>query len=110
MTSNFQHSGANAGKEDSGENSYLLAFDSETDTISETVIAGVAALTDTSWEECPVFYETVDPDALDTLFAPQGDGTDRAGDWCIEFVYANCAVQITADGVIALTPLSGTAE
>ena len=110
MTSNTRRSAANQPAEDCSENSYLIAFDSKTDSISDTVIAGVAALTNTPRMDCPVFYEAVDSDALDALFAPQGDGTDRTGDWSIKFVYADCAVQITTDGTIALTPLSGSAK
>ncbi len=52
----------------------------------------------------------MDPDALDALFDTHPDGTERPGQWAIEFTYAECAVQITAGGYIALTPLSGTAE
>lgn len=44
---------------------------------SEAVVRGVAAVTDQSIHAIEPLFESVDPDALDALFAPFPDGTSR---------------------------------
>lgn len=49
----------------------------------------------------PPLYETVDPEALEALFAPTAAGTERSGR--IEFTYAGCRITLVADAEGTIT-------
>jgi len=61
-----------------------ISDDSPVDT---RIIEAVAALTDTQPPEMTPFYDSVDPDAFDTLF---GDGSGE----CCRFTYDGTPIQI----------------
>lgn len=48
--------------------------------------------------ELPPLYESIDPDALETLFAPAGTRSRNAGR--VTFEYAGCRVTVGTDGTV----------
>lgn len=50
-----------------GESLHLVEFDPETESVTATIVAAVADLEGTSQTALDPFYNTVDPDALETL-------------------------------------------
>lgn len=63
------------------------------DSIAETVVFAVSALTDTDPIKMEPLHGIVDVDALEELFAPKADGTPR-GDGIISFTYCGCEVTV----------------
>ena len=53
--------------------------------------------------DCQPLYEVIDPDALETLFAPTQAGTDRHGTVTFEY----CGYQVTVDSnrTVTVEPL-----
>lgn len=80
---------------------------SSTSDLSTAVIKAVADATGKPFDELPLLYDVIDPDALDAIFKPRGDGRPRTGIH-LTFTMAGCTVSIR-DGVIAVTPNSATA-
>ena len=69
--------------------------------MSDAVVTGVAAARETSPLELPPLADTVDPDALNTLFA-----ADRTS--CrVTFRYAGCHVLVAADRTVTVTSAPG---
>ncbi|WP_129116999.1 HalOD1 output domain-containing protein [Halegenticoccus tardaugens] len=48
-------------------------------------------------------YDSIDPDGLDQVFRPRGDGTVRTGAQ-LEFEVAGCEVVVHSEGRIVVTP------
>lgn len=78
--------------------------DSPTAPVSERVIAAVAAATDTDPLELEPLFDSVDPDALDALFANEG-GTTARTEGQLTFPTNGCRVTVDADGTVAAEPL-----
>jgi hypothetical protein len=76
--------------------------------ISDTVIDGVSAATDTDPLDLPPLYEVVDPDALDCLF--HHDSREQGPSDRVEFVFAGCEVGIHADGRVVVDPSQSDTE
>lgn len=64
--------------------------------ISEAVVKALAAVNETDPLAVDPLYETIDPEALDMLFAPMLDEAHRPGG-TIEFTLMDCAVEITVE-------------
>lgn len=60
----------------------------------------IAARDGTDPSECPPLYEAIDPDALDTLFAPLHRGSKRHGK--VIFEYCGYEVTVHADRTVEL--------
>lgn len=75
------------------------------DTLGETVITSVAAVTKADPLELEPLYEIVDPDALEQLFTRRGSASRAAGDR-IELTYGGCDVTVYRDGHIVIRPAS----
>ncbi len=71
-------------------------------TVGETVVAAVVELTDTDPMAIEPLFNVVDPDALDTLFAPPRYGA-ACGPRRVEFTYADCDIVITDTGTVRVT-------
>lgn len=71
----------------------------QTSAVSDEVIAAVADATETDPLALEPLYKTVDPEALDELFATDPLGTDRSPD-NVTFSYNGCDVTITGDGSV----------
>jgi hypothetical protein len=68
------------------------------DSISHTVVRTVAAATDTSLEELPPLYRSIDTDALDELVTPRRNGSARSM-VTVEFEYENSDVIVDGETV-----------
>jgi Halobacterial output domain 1 len=62
--------------------------------------AAIAARDDLDRSECPPLYEAIDPDALDTLFAPLHRESERHGK--VIFEYCGYEVTVHADRTVEL--------
>lgn len=63
-------------------------------SVTAQIVEAVAARNGADPLDLQPLYETVDPEALEALFAPTADGTGRGGQ--IEFTYAGCRVTLVA--------------
>lgn len=63
------------------------------DSLAESIVFAVSALTDTNPVEMEPLHGIVDVDALEELFAPKADGTPR-GDGIVSFTYCGCEVTV----------------
>ncbi|WP_276299945.1 HalOD1 output domain-containing protein [Halorussus lipolyticus] len=70
----------------------------EANTPSQAVVTAIAEALDTDVRELPPLYETVDSDALDTIFGRRHDGTPRT-DGRVEFDHHDCRVVVDPDRV-----------
>lgn len=83
---------------------YRTTFDPTTDSPSDVVVESVSAVTGTAPLDLDPLYSVVDPDALDSLFAPTASGTTRTGRTTFE--YSDCEVTVSADGDVLLDPFT----
>ncbi len=85
-----------------GEPQYVTTFDPDTgERASEGVVSAVAALASTSPVELKPLYETVEPDALDSL-VEHARRADNAGTHELWFVYEGYDVSVRSDGQIRI--------
>lgn len=68
---------------------------------SQRVPRRVASVLNVDVLELPPLYESVDPDALDGLFANH-DGLSRTRTGTVSFAYAGCTVFVDADGTVTV--------
>lgn len=69
--------------------------------VTVAVVTGVARSTGADPLELPPLYDTLDPDALNTLF----DGARKRGEsdrLRVTFDYEGCEVTITGDGTVSI--------
>lgn len=72
--------------------------------LSTTVVHALAECMDVDVTDGSFsLYDAVDPDALDALFRPTGDGTPRRGGMLVFYVDEYC-VSIYGDGEIIIEP------
>lgn len=71
----------------------------EDETVTEAVVAAVAAVTDRDPTALPPLYGTVDPEALDALVGPADDDQSTAGVQ-VGFEYAGTDVTAASSGRI----------
>lgn len=79
----------------------VLATVCETDdaeTVTESVTTALHDATGTDETDLEPLYTAVDPDALDSLFGPQGDGTPRDTEGHVVFDYGPYRVRVESDG------------
>lgn len=70
---------------------------------SSTVVMAVAAVLDRDVTELDPLDDAVDPDALDALFVPKPDGTERGGGE-LSFRFGGCTVTVASRGEIVVDP------
>ena len=76
------------------------------DSVSATIIEGVAAVTDTPKTDLdPPLYEIVDPDALDKLCQPLNNDVLRDGSGQLTLPLQGCTVTLDWSGRITIEPL-----
>jgi hypothetical protein len=85
---------------------YQVEHDPEEGRLSTTVVFAVASLENRAAEEMEPLADSVDPEALDRLFAPVG-GSERASG-SVTFPFAGYAVTVSADGTVSLEPRTST--
>ena len=81
---------------------HRITVETATDDISTELVEAVATLNDADLDELAVLSEFVNPDALNTLFGPQVDGTPRDTDGHVVFTYDSHHVRVDSDGTITL--------
>lgn len=74
----------------------------ESESVSEAVTSALSAASDTPETDLRPLYSAVDPDALDALFAPRGNGTPRRADGHVAFDYGPFRVRVESDGLVAV--------
>ena len=82
---------------------YRVRYDEGDESASTVVVAAVAAVAETDPLELQPLRESVDPDALDDLFAKTCGGRARELG-CIEFPYDDYRVVVDASGEIEVHP------
>lgn len=70
--------------------------------ISTTIVYVVCALTNTPPTSINPLYETVNPDALDSLFSPLPTKTCRSSDATVSFTFNDCDVTVASDGDVVI--------
>lgn len=76
----------------------LFRFQAAADeSLSTSIIRGIATLDDVEPESVDPLYSVIDPDALDALFKPGFSGRPR-----VEFQYNGCEVKVTGDRKIEI--------
>lgn len=70
--------------------------------VSEEIISAVATTKGTDPTELEALYESIDPDALDTLYDRPGDGRGRTS-LRVEFTYCGCEVSVARDGSVTVS-------
>lgn len=70
----------------------------EGDTVTSSVVSAIAALTGTPPTGVRPLYETVDPDALDSVLESGSDAAARRPALTVSFRHEGCDVTVRADG------------
>ena len=83
---------------------YRTEFDLVTRFPSEAVVNAVAHAAECGPVALPPLFSTVDPDALDMLFAPTSTADERVMG-SVSFDYAGHAVTVNGHGTVEVTPL-----
>lgn len=77
--------------------------------ITETVLRTVAEREGCSQLELPLLYESIDPDALNALFAGS-ESPAVAGSVVVEFEYADYVVRVAEPGTVELRPVCSSSQ
>jgi hypothetical protein len=88
------------------DGTYRVEFDPGADSASEVVISAVSSASGTGPVELPPLYSTIDPEALDTLFAPTIAGRERRNG-AITFEFAGHVITARAGGTVEVEPTRG---
>lgn len=70
--------------------------------LSSTVMEAILALTGDEPASGPPLWETLDPDALDSLFSP--DGREEQSSACLTFYHQRYRVTVQRDGHVLVYP------
>ncbi|WP_225333488.1 HalOD1 output domain-containing protein [Halomicrobium urmianum] len=77
---------------------------SEGESLSQAVVHTLAHACDVEPTDLDArLFDAVDPDALDDLFAPADDASDRSGS--VTFEIAGCRVEIDGASRVLVTPI-----
>ncbi|WP_227356880.1 HalOD1 output domain-containing protein [Haladaptatus salinisoli] len=71
------------------------------DDISTRIIRGVEDIVGPDEDNTAWLYDSIDPDALDTIFSPKHDGTPR-DDGKVVFTARNCEISVRGNGEITV--------
>lgn len=81
----------------------LVYRPSPEEALTDTVVRAVADAKDVDPLDLDArVYDSIDPDALDRLFTPTADGSDRQG--MVVFPMAGCRVEVQRDAVRVTPP------
>lgn len=67
----------------------------EGESVTDAVVRAVSAEIESHPTELEPLYSAIEPDALDTLFAPQVSGNRRVANGTIIFRYSDCEIRIS---------------
>lgn len=79
-------------------------WDDET-PVSELVVECIADATDRDPDGLTPLADSIDPDALDAIFAPDDSGAER-GEGVVELEHENCHVMVHDEGRLAVRELT----
>ncbi|ELY57565.1 HalOD1 output domain-containing protein [Natronolimnohabitans innermongolicus] len=87
---------------------YVFKHDPDgTATLTTTIVHALASIADTDVSQGEFsLYDSVDPDALDRIFSPKADGTERSGGH-IAFTALEHEVYVYANGDVIIYPPTG---
>ncbi|WP_117363774.1 HalOD1 output domain-containing protein [Natrarchaeobaculum sulfurireducens] len=99
----------NGPRYDQANDRYVFHHDSDsTATITTTVVHALAAIADTDVSQGEFsLYDSVDPDALERLFSPKADGTERTGGH-VAFTALDHEIYVYANGDVIVYPPTDT--
>ncbi|RBI60511.1 hypothetical protein DMJ13_18385 [halophilic archaeon] len=69
----------------------------------------LVAQTETLGDDLPPLYQSIDPDALEALFAPKDDGSKRS-EGHVTFTHAGHHITVSSDGTVDITPSDNQPE
>lgn len=84
------------------ENAVVTYEVSDDESITHAVTTAMSLATETTEAELQPLYSVIDPDALDTLFAPRPDGTPRDSGGTVTFEYGPYRVRIERDRTVVI--------
>lgn len=73
----------------------------ERESVQRAVVHTIAAVTNQDPTKMEPLSHFIDPDSLDTLFAPATSAPRTSGS--IEFQYQDCTVRVSAEGTVTVT-------
>ncbi|QLD91194.1 hypothetical protein HWV07_07185 [Natronomonas salina] len=80
---------------------------SSDESVSETVVTAVADAKGVDPLDLDPLYDSIDPDALDSLFGHAGAGSSIAK---LSFEMADCEVLVRGSGEVVVTPTTGAGD
>lgn len=90
-------------KQSTAQGSETLRYEVENgERVSETVVEAVSAASNADPATMEPLAESVDPDALDALFADRYDGTPRLGG-TVRFSFSGYDVAVTDDRLVSVS-------
>lgn len=93
MTDDIQHEAAHSTDREERRRLRILEYDPGDGPIHPVVVAAVGSLLDVPPDELDPMFDSLDPEALDSLCRADPDARLRVG-----FVYHGCSVAIRCDG------------
>ena len=87
-----------------GESPHDTSFDPESDSVSEELLTTLLTINDADPTELEALADSVDPDALDTLFEARPNKARSDSVIVAGFEYAGHTVVIRNDGTITIFP------
>lgn len=89
---------------DADTGTYRASFDSRTEGLDKTIVAVVAAVSETPPLELPPLETVVDTSSVEQLVESAATDPSRA-DIHVSFSFADCDVTVRSYGIIAVQPL-----
>lgn len=94
----------NDGDDSPGETPHDTSFDPASDSVSEELLTTLITINDADPTDLEALTDSVDPDALDTLFEARPNNTRSDSDISVGFEYAGHTVVIRNEGTITISP------
>jgi hypothetical protein len=90
---------------DEANDRYVFHYDNDgTATVTTTIVHALASIADTDVSQGEFsLYDSIDPDALDRIFRPKADGTERIGGH-VAFTALEHEVYVYANGDVIIYP------
>lgn len=83
------------------ERSHTYRVDCHGESLSTAIVMTVSAATGCDCDDLPTLYDVIDPEALETVFAPLVSGKPNAQ---VSFSYATCRVTVRDDRTVVVQP------
>lgn len=83
------------------ERSQTYRVDCQGESLATAIVMTVSAAADRDCDDLPPLYDVIDPEALETVFAPLHPRRPNAQ---VSFSYADCRVTVRDDRTIVVQP------